>query len=705
MNKNLCLWLLMVSVLCGLSACSTSDEDAAPHDSAANTDTNNPFYVPPGGSDTPYGTDPQSTDPLQGATTNTGQEQRTQHKQTETQSTDPQSTALQSTDPQSTADDTGAPEGPCQASPKGHFQMENLDRGLVAVRQNNGNFVSWRMMGYEYNRSAPHTVSYKLYRNDTLVAEITDSTNYFDAGAPGTAQYSVSLVDNGTECERSNPVQPWATEYLRIPLQKPGDDYEANDASPGDLDGDGQYDIVLKWQPHNAKDNAHDGVTSNTYLDGIKLDGTRLWRIDLGPNIRSGAHYTQFAVYDFDGDGKAEVAVKTAPGTRDSTGNYQRLGPAARDDHSAIYRNTKGSILSGPEYLTVFSGETGVELATVEFPVLRGSVNSWGDNYGNRVDRFNGGAAIITDTPNGPSGRPSILMQRGYYTRLTMSALNFRDGQLSTVWIFDSDKPGNSRAAGQGNHSAMPADMNGDGGQEINTGALTIRSDGTFGCTTGRGHGDAHHVGELIVGKGISVFTVYEGTGGYSVHDGYTCSIYTQSTGGDDNGRGVADDIYDGNPGAEFWSATGDGLRDAQTGDLVGNKPPSQNFLIYWDGDESRELLDRNRIDKYHPSGSRRLLTAQGCDSNNGTKSTPVLSADLFGDWREELILREDNNSALRVYTTTTVTARRIYTLMHDPTYRMQVSWQQSSYNQPPHVGFHIGSGMVDPPEPDIHVK
>jgi hypothetical protein len=167
----------------------------------------------------------------------------------------------------------------------------------------------------------------------------------------------------------------------------------------------------------------------------------------------------------------------------------------------------------------------------------------------------------------------------------------------------------------------------------------------------------------------------------------------------------VADDIYDGNPGAEFWSATGDGLRDAQTGDLVGNKPPSQNFLIYWDGDESRELLDRNRIDKYHPSGSRRLLTAQGCDSNNGTKSTPVLSADLFGDWREELILREDNNSALRVYTTTTVTARRIYTLMHDPTYRMQVSWQQSSYNQPPHVGFHIGSGMVDPPEPDIHVK
>ena len=589
----------------------------------------------------------------------------------------------------------------CPVSANGHYQMEDLDRGVVAVRGNNGNYVGWRMFGYEYDRSDPSSVSYNLYRDGSLVANVTDSTNYFDSGAGTGASYSVSAVVNGTECEQSDPVTPWAQNYITIPLSNPGS-HEANDATPGDLDGDGEYEIVLKWQPANAKDNSQSGVTDNTYLDALELDGTRLWRIDLGPNIRSGAHYTQMSVYDFDGDGRAELAVKTAPGTRDGTGAYLSMGPAASDDDGAVYRNGDGYILSGPEYLTVFDGLTGAELATVNYPVPRGNVGDWGDTYGNRLDRYNSGVAMVTDSGNTATGRPSIIRQRGYYTRLTVSALNWRDGQLTTAWIFDSNDSGKGAANGQGDHSAMAADMDGDLAQEISTGATTIGSDGTLRCTTGRGHGDAMHVGELVPGQGISVFTVYEGSGGYAVFNGNTCAPYVEVLGGDDNGRGVAEDVYPGSPGAEMWSATSSNLMSCSSGSNVGSEPSSQNFLIYWDADESRELQDGASISKY---GGSTLLSASGCSGNNGTKNTPSLTADLLGDWREELVVRETNNSALRVYTTTDVTSRRIYTLMHDPTYRMQVTFEQSSYNQPPHTGFHIGDGMADPPEPDIHVR
>ena len=589
----------------------------------------------------------------------------------------------------------------CEVSADGHYQMEDLDRGVVAVFGSSGNYVGWRMLGYEYRRDDPSSVSYNLYRDGTLVANVADSTNYWDAGAGASAAYSVSAVIDGAECEQSAATTPWAENYIRIPLSSPGD-YEANDATPGDLDGDGRYEIVLKWQPYNAKDNLESGVTDNTYLEGLELDGTSLWRIDLGRNIRSGAHYTQMSVYDFDGDGRAELAVKTAPGTRDGTGAYLNMGPAANDDDGADYRNGDGYVLSGPEYLTVFDGQTGAELATVGYPVPRGNVADWGDTFGNRLDRYNSGVAMVTDSGSSATGRPSIIRQRGYYTRMTVSALNWRDGQLTTAWIFDSNDSGNGAAAGQGDHSAMAADMDGDLAQEINTGATTIGSDGTLRCTTGRGHGDAQHVGELVIGQGISVFTVYEGAGGYGVYNGNTCDPYVEVLGGDDNGRGVAEDIFPGNPGAEFWSATSSSLMSCADGSNVGTEPSSQNFLIYWDADESRELQDGASITKY---GGGTLLNASGCSGNSGTRNTPCLTADLVGDWREELVVRETDNSALRVYTTTNVTARRIYTLMHDPTYRMQVSFEQSSYNQPPHTGFHIGSGMAAPPEPDIHVR
>jgi rhamnogalacturonan endolyase len=599
--------------------------------------------------------------------------------------------------------------GSCAPPTTGHYQMEDLDRGVVAVKVSGGVYVGWRMMGYEYNPTSPSSVAYNVYRGGTKLATVTDSTNYLDASGSASSTYTVAVVMDGTECAQSPSVATWAQNYLRIPLDVPaqspsGATYSANDGSPGDLDGDGIYDIVLKWDPSDAKDNSQSGVTSNVFLDGYTLAGKHLWRIDLGPNIRAGAHYTQFSVYDFDGDGKAEIACKTAPGTKDGTGAYLSKGPAASDDDSVKYANSDGYILSGPEYLTVFDGATGKELSTVSYPVPRGTVSSWGDSYGNRLDRFNGGFAFVSDTGSGKTatGRPSIIQQRGYYTRLTVSAYNWRNATLSKLWTFDSDGSGNGKAAGQGDHSAMAADVDGDGAQEIITGASTIGSDGTLKCTTGLGHGDAMHVGELVKGKGIAVFTVHESAGGMDCHDGATCAFYFNITKADtDTGRGVAEYVTMNDLTAATCSSSTGGNVNCSTGTTVSGNAGS-NFLIYWDADEARELESDTSITK---SGGGTLLSASGCASNNGTKSTPTLTADLLGDWREELVLRESNSSALRVYTTTDVTKRRIYTLMHDPTYRAQVSFEQSSYNQPPHVGFHIGAGMANPPKPDIFVK
>jgi len=401
--------------------------------------------------------------------------------------------------------------------------------------------------------------------------------------------------------------------------------------------------------------------------------------------------------------------VKTAPGTRDGTGQLLHLGPAANDDDSAVYRNDTGRVLSGPEYLTVFDGQTGAELATVNFDQARGTVNSWGDNYGNRVDRFLSSAAFLDDT-----GLPSFIMARGYYTRTTLTAWNWRGGQLSQLWKFDSNVTPNDGAGhaytGQGAHSMTVANVDDDPGQEIMYGAMAIDNNGAALCSTGYDHGDAQHVGDLIPSRpGLEFFMCNEDGvhPAYHVRDARTCAIIQEGPiNGADTGRCVADDVDAANPGAEMWaSSTGGRLYSATSNANLAAAPGSQNFLVYWDGDETRELEDANHIDKYVGGTTTRLLTANGVSANNGTKSTPTLTADLYGDWREEVVWREADSSALRIYTTTALTTRRIYTLMHDPQYRMEVTSEQTAYNQPPHTGFHIGSGMAAPPLPNIQVR
>lgn len=580
----------------------------------------------------------------------------------------------------------------------GARQMEYLDRGVVAVKTGTGVFVSWRLLGTEGSN-----VSFNVYRDGTKVnaTPITNSTNLQDASGTSSSKYTVRAVVSGAEQAASAAASVWGNNYLSVPLSVPAGGttpdgvaytYSANDASAGDLDGDGEYELIVKWDPSNSKDNSQSGYTGEVFIDAYKLNGTRLWRISLGKNIRAGAHYTQFMVYDLDGDGKAEVAMKTADGTKDGTGVV--IGDASKD-----YRNSSGYVLSGPEFLTVFNGQTGKALSTVNYEPARGNVSDWGDNYGNRVDRFLAAIAYLDGE------RPSLVMARGYYTRTVLVAYNWRNGQLTKQWTFDSNTSGNSGYAGQGNHNLSVADVDGDGKDEIVYGAMAVDDNGKGLYTTGLHHGDAMHLSDLDPDRpGLEVFQVHEtpSNAGVEFRDAGTGQLIWGVKTTKDIGRGMAADIDPRYKGAEVWA---DGSLYTAKGQKLGTTlPSSTNFGIWWDGDLLRELLDSNRIDKwnYANNTTMNLLTASGVSSNNGTKSTPNLQADLFGDWREEVVWRTNDSSALRIYTTTAVTDKRIYTLMHDPVYRLGIAWQNVAYNQPPHTGFYLGEGMSTPPVPNI---
>jgi len=649
--------------------------------------------------------------------------------------------------------------------------MERLDRGVVAVHQPDGKvFVSWRLLASDpagtafnlYRESAPAvTVAFggnaaNRPREEPVVrlnaAPLAGPTWFLDTGArlERATRYFVRPVVNGTEEAASPaftlPAGAAPLPYHAVPIVTP-EGYTPNDASLGDLDGDGRYEIILK-QEQRPRDNSQAGLTGETLLQAYTLEGKHLWTINLGKNIREGAHYTMFMVMDFDGDGRAEVACKTADGTIDGTGKVigdatadwrepatatpaptgDRSGSATAPDGRRV-APLEGRILRGPEYLTIFDGLTGAALATTKYlpgrhpdtdnPTGDQLKEIWGDAYANRSDRFLAGVAYLDGE------LPSLLMCRGYYTRSVIAAWDWRDGQLTSRWVFDSDKLGppdkTNPWRGQGNHNLSVADVDGDGKDEIIYGAMVVDDNGTGLYSTGWGHGDALHVGDFVPSNpGLEVGDIQErfDQQGLSLRDARTGrpiftipSVKAATEGGDRGegpGRGNTFNIDPRFPGAESWAAGAemDGIHDATGKKFLEKRPRGMpvNFGLYWDGDLLNELLDGNRIVKWNwETGTiDPLLMAHASTSGNGTKATPAVSADLWGDWREEVVWTSRDKQELRIYTSTIPTKHRLVTLMHDAQYRVAVAWQNTAYNQPPHPSFYLDESAPLPPRPVI---
>lgn len=589
------------------------------------------------------------------------------------------------------------------------LQREDLGRGVVAFRESPSDVcLSWRYLSSDATQT-----SFNIYRDDKKIANVPADagTFYRDAyDGTGKAVYEVRPVVDGKELtdKRGTYVLPANAPvgYLEIPMDKPADGvtpagdtytYSASDSSIGDVDGDGEYEFIVKWDPSNSHDNAHDGYTGNVFFDCYRLNGEKLWRIDLGHNVRAGAHYTQFMVFDLDGDGRAEVVMKTSDGTIDGKGKV--IGDADAD-----YREkgvpgkgktpvNQGRILTGNEYLTVFNGLTGAAMHTIDYIPARGNLSDWGDNRANRSDRFLACVAYLDGV------HPSVVMCRGYYTRAVLAAFDWDGKRLKQHWVFDSNNPGCEGYAGQGNHNLRVGDVDGDGCDEILYGSCAIDHDGKGLYTTGMGHGDAMHLtGFSPDMPGLQVWDCHENRkDGSSFRDAATGKVLFQIKSNIDVGRCMAADIDPRNPGVEMWSADSHGVHNFK-GEVIRSavKPLSINMAVWWDGDLLRELLDHETVSKYdwEADTCRPLIKFEGCAFNNGTKSNPCLQGDIVGDWREEVLVRTEDSHALRLYISPIPTSYRFHTFLEDPVYRISIATQNVAYNQPTQPGFYFGPDL-----------
>ncbi|MGE9267046.1 MAG: rhamnogalacturonan lyase [Verrucomicrobiales bacterium] len=602
-----------------------------------------------------------------------------------------------STESESPGSSEVSPESPATKKPqKPTRQLEKLDRALVALDQKDKVYLTWRMLGDD-----PADIAFNLYRNGQKInAEpIADSTNYLDAGGSVKDEYSLgTLLADGSE-KKSPVTAVWprkaatraerkkAVPWLEIPLDPPSEQHVPGDMSVGDLDGDGRYELVFEWEGPQP------------YLEAVNLDGQSLWRIACGPNVDKAK--TAILVYDLNGDGRAEVACKTGPGTKDGTGKFLSHGPAADDDDSALldratYKSRPTHLLE-EVYITVFDGATGRELTTAFYEPLIGPRDemkeNWDDSHGYRANSIK--AAVLHHAEHGPL----LVFCRGIYSRISACAFRWTGDSLEKVWTFDTKgHPEYEGYRGQGNHSVAVGDVDGDGSDELIYGACAIDHDGTGLYTTGRGHGDSHALGDLMPDRpGLEFYQGHENsTYGISMRDAGTGEIIWEKLSEGDVGRAWAADVDPAHRGAECTSTATKNL-DCH-GKEIGERYNPYSQLIYFDGDVQRDLRGGIAIDDGSgPHG--RILTGwyYGADTIHHTKKDANLVADLIGDWREEVVFRRFDNKALIIFTTWIPTGRKNPTLMHDPLYRMNIAVQSIGYNQPAHTSYNFADG---PPAP-----
>ena len=607
--------------------------------------------------------------------------------------------------------------------PKG--QPVALKRGLMALYQNSGNLVSWRA-----RKSDTRNYKFLLFRGTSAASQntkvnsgrpIMGKTNFLDSGGKAGNYYRLQVVDGDgqvVETEVSGPAWSNQTKYITLEGGAPTDPtsakatYTPNDASYCDMDGDGEYEIILKWAPSNEKDAASSGTTSPAFYSCYKLDGTRLWMLHTGNSMFNSAHTTPFVAWDLDGDGYGEFMVKTGPGAIDGEGNYVVMDG---DDPTKSWKGGNGKQTSGPEYITVFDGTTGAELKTIKYHTAYAdeSTSFWGDSKQNRSERYLAAIAWL----DGEDANPSAIFARGYYNGCKIGAYDWDGKDLTLRWLHRGEsatsgtvtyadgtvKSLSKTVYGEGAHWISVADVDGDGRQEITYGAGALKPDGTTLYRTGMEHGDALHTGDFIPSRpGLECFMSLEHKPyGAFLRDATTGEVLWRITAADDTGRGIMAHF---NPEADdaYWqtsidlAAIYDTKQNVISNSISHGGGASLNNRIYWNGNLADDFYDKSVLEEWNVASSSfwRMQVNGGNYTvgtlNNSSKYNPCVLGDLLGDWREEIVNWTQNGDdfQLVINATNYQTDHTLPHLMDDLNYRAQVIGQNDGYNQPPHVSY-----------------
>ncbi|MCR5070162.1 MAG: hypothetical protein K6A78_10300 [Prevotella sp.] len=605
-----------------------------------------------------------------------------------------------------------------------------MKRGLVAINlslsRGSGNLVSWRARAYDnrnykfrlYYGTNATTINSTLNSGDFIIGK----TNFAHSSGSTSTYYRLEVYNENNEIVERDTCKAWSSQVTYIDLEGGapediwgrGATYTPNDASICDMDGDGEYEIILKWSPSNEKNVASTGTTSPEYFGCYKMNGKRLWILTGGPNMFSSAHSSSFVAWDYDGDGYGELMIKTGHGAIDGEGKYLSVDK----DPTGNYLNSRGKQESGEEWITVFDGRNGAELKTIPYHTDYAAGSSyWGDSKQNRSERYLAGIAWL----DGKDGNPSGIFARGQYNGAFIGAYDWNGTDLTLRWIHRALAVDNGEVKyadgttqqltetvyGEGGFWLAVADVNLDGKQEITYGSGALKPDGTTLYRTGLKYGEALHVSDFDPNRpGLEAFMVHGNSPfGIDYRDATTGKLLLHQTASGDTDRGFManfdperdDALWQASAWLNIFDKEGNSVVDSKTWD---GRAPAQDRL-YWTGTLGDDFWGKGVLETWNPS-LKNFDRLTGCvnggnytygKTNNAAKNNACLLGDVFGDWREEVICWSEGGTTgyrLVVNATNYQTDYIVPHLLDDIDYRAQIIAENCCYNQPPHLGYNL---------------